>query len=86
MAFSLFKHREKYNNTNKKDFILDNDADFDSLPGIEQCAPGSTGYSIATGTTKILNHAGQWVTKKDTGGGGGGGCAFGMTDVSEEGM
>ena len=85
MSFSLFRHREKYNAVNHKEFLLDSDEDFENLPGLTECAPGSKAYSCASGKRKILNNAGQWVPMVDSGGSGGG-CALAMTDVSEEGM
>ena len=85
MAFSLFRHGEKYNSAKHKEFIVDTDEDFETLPGAAICAPGSTAYSIASGKKKMLNNAGVWVLMQASGGGSGG-CALAMTDVSEEGM
>lgn len=43
----------------RKEFICDTDADFAKLP---KCCTGSTAVSIASGTVKIVNTQGEWVT------------------------
>lgn len=43
----------------KDEYICDTDADFANLP--EACT-GSTAVSIESGTVKIVNTSGEWVT------------------------
>lgn len=43
-----------------KEYICDTDADFANLPS-DACT-GSTAVSLASGTIKIVNTAGEWVT------------------------
>lgn len=44
----------------KCDYICDTDADFANLPA-DACT-GSTAVSLASGTVKVVNTAGEWVT------------------------
>ena len=83
MAISILKMRDHYNAPNRKDYLVDTDADFESLPCAAKCAPGSTAYSVETGHKKILNNAGVWMEYK---GGSGGGGGDELVDVSVEGM
>lgn len=43
----------------KCDYLCDKDTDFASLP---KAVTGSTAVSIESGTVKIVNTEGQWVT------------------------
>jgi len=86
MSLSILKQRDHFNAANRLEFIVDEDADFDNLPGLDKCAVGSTAYSIASGAKKIINHSGEWVTMASSSGGGSGSCVYGMTDWSENGM
>lgn len=43
-----------------KEYIVDTDADFANLPA-DACT-GSTAVSLASGTVKVVNTAGEWVT------------------------
>ena len=52
-----------------KEFLCDTDADFADLP---QCSAGSAAVSIESGTVKVMNTQGQWVTFGSIGGSGGG--------------
>ena len=84
MAISVLKQRGKYDAANHRDYVVDEDADFANLPGLDVCSVGSTAYSIDSGKRKMINSAGSWKDMKDTGGGGGGGDD--LVDVSTEGM
>lgn len=41
------------------EYLCDTDNDFANLP---QCPAGSQALSVATGTIKVVNASGQWVT------------------------
>jgi hypothetical protein len=45
----------------KHEFIVDTDADFDALP-TEGVGTGSTAVSLESGTVKVVNTQGEWVT------------------------
>lgn len=60
MAIKLIKHEYcPHNDEYMKEYLCDTDADFQNLP---KCGTGSTAVSIASGTIKIANTAGEWVT------------------------
>lgn len=40
------------------DFVIDTDADVDTLP---KCNPGSSAVSVASGKVYIVNASGKWV-------------------------
>lgn len=40
------------------EYVVDTDADFDSLP---TCATGSTALSVQSGTVKMVNASGEWA-------------------------
>jgi len=48
-----------YSKETKSEFICDTDADFANLP---TACTGSTAVSIESGTVKIVNTSGVWVT------------------------
>ena len=48
-------HLDEY----RAEYLCDTDADFAKLPNA--CA-GSTAVSIASGTVKVVNTSGKWVT------------------------
>lgn len=85
MSISVLKLRDHFNAADRKHYIVDADDDFANLPGLEACSVGSTAYSIDSGKSKIINHAGEWKDYKSSGSGGGGG-GDDLTDVSAEGM
>ena len=43
----------------RKEFICDTDTDFTNLP---ECVAGSTAVSLESGTVKVVNTQGEWVT------------------------
>lgn len=45
---------------NRCEYICDTDADFANLP--DNACVGSTAVSIESGTVKIVNTQGEWVT------------------------
>lgn len=48
-----------YSKATRKEYLCDTDADFANLP---VACVGSTAVSIESGTVKIVNTAGEWVT------------------------
>ena len=48
-----------YSREMKSEYICDTDADFATLP---KACTGSTAVSIESGTVKIVNTSGVWVT------------------------
>lgn len=59
MAYKLID--EQYNpfpNSERKEFICDNDADFTDLP---KSAPGSSAVSVETGAVMMVNASGEWA-------------------------
>lgn len=43
----------------KHEYIVDTDADLNDLP---ECGTGSTAVSLESGTVKVVNTQGKWVT------------------------
>lgn len=66
MSISTLKIRDKYNDPDHKEIVMDFDSDLSKLPGLEMCAPGSEAYSIQSGKTFILSNAGEWTEKTGT--------------------
>lgn len=64
MAFSILKQRDCYNSALHKDLLLDYDNDYQNLPGLDTCAPGSEAISIESGKRWVLKHSGAWDPKK----------------------
>lgn len=48
-----------YSEEERCEFICDTDADFENLP---KACTGSTAVSIESGTIKVVNTEGNWVT------------------------
>lgn len=61
MAISVLKVRDKYNASNHKEFLCDTESDVTSLPGLDECAPGSNAFVVAGGSVYMMNHDGKWV-------------------------
>ena len=60
MAYKMTKVEFcSWNKEEIMEFICDTDDDFANLP---TCATGSTAVSVESGTIKIVNASGQWVT------------------------
>jgi hypothetical protein len=60
MAVKLMNQNiDQYAKATTFDYLCDTDDDFASLP---ETTVGSTAVSIASGTVKVVNTKGQWVT------------------------
>lgn len=60
MAITKYKLNEDYNASNHMEFLCDADSDVASLPGLDECAVGSTALILESGDFYILTPSGEW--------------------------
>ena len=56
-----------------REYLMDSAEDVTSLPGIDECSPGSRAYTVDGKSVYRMDSTGAWVLSSSGGGGGGGG-------------
>lgn len=67
-----------------REYLMDSAGDVTSLPGIDECSPGSRAYTVDGKSVYRMDSTGAWVLSSSGGSGGGGGSGTITTPTSDE--